>query len=294
MNYYPFHLGDYAAHTAHLEPLEDLAYRRMLDLYYLREQALPEDTSEIARLIRMRANVAEVEAVLREFFTNNDGDGWIHLRCEAEISKMQDRQATSEAKAAHETERMRRHRERRGELFALLRERGCVPAWDTPIKELQRLANMPATDLQREQAVSGQQPATAIPTPIPTPKEEKARTRAAPVARPPDVDEQVWADWLHLRKSKRAPVTQTTLNGAVTEAEKAGMTLEAFLRVWCRRGSQGLEAAWLKPEEKPVQTPAASSIASGNAELQRAREQAARAVPPPAAVLELAKRMRVG
>jgi hypothetical protein len=41
-------------------------------------------------------------------------------------------------------------------------------------------------------------------------------------------------------------------------------------------------------------SPAASSIASGNAELQRAREQAARAVPPPAAVLELAKRMRVG
>ena len=125
-------------------------------------------------------------------------------------------------------------------------------------------------------------------------KEEKARTRAAPVARPPDVDEQVWSDWLHLRKSKRAPVTQTTLNGAITEAEKAGMTLEAFLRVWCRRGSQGLEAAWLKPEEKPPVSPAASSIASADAELQRAREQAARAVPPPAAVLELAKRMRVG
>lgn len=36
MNYFPFHVGDYAAHTAHLEPLEDLAYRRMLDAYYLR------------------------------------------------------------------------------------------------------------------------------------------------------------------------------------------------------------------------------------------------------------------
>ena len=41
MNYYPFHLGDYAAHTAHLEPMEDLAYRRMLDAYYLREAPLP-------------------------------------------------------------------------------------------------------------------------------------------------------------------------------------------------------------------------------------------------------------
>ena len=35
MNYYPFHVGDYIAHTAHLHPLEDIAYRRMLDLYYM-------------------------------------------------------------------------------------------------------------------------------------------------------------------------------------------------------------------------------------------------------------------
>jgi len=75
LNYYPFHVGDYAAHTAHLEPMEDLAYRRMLDLYYLRECALPQEPAEVARLIRMRSNVAEVEAVLREFFTSNDGDG---------------------------------------------------------------------------------------------------------------------------------------------------------------------------------------------------------------------------
>jgi uncharacterized protein YdaU (DUF1376 family) len=72
VNYYPFHLGDYAAHTAHLEPMEDLAYRRMLDLYYLRECALPAEPAEVARLIRMRGNVAEVEAVLREFFTSDD------------------------------------------------------------------------------------------------------------------------------------------------------------------------------------------------------------------------------
>ena len=53
MNYYPFNVGDYAAHTAHLDMLEDLAYRRMLDLYYRTEQALPSDWRQIARLIRM-------------------------------------------------------------------------------------------------------------------------------------------------------------------------------------------------------------------------------------------------
>mgnify|MGYP003442322987 FL=1 len=76
-----------------------------------------------------------------------------------------------------------------------------------------------------------------------------ARKRAAPVAQPPDVDAQVWTDWLQLRRNKRAPVTATVLEGAKAEAAKAGMTLDAFLRVWCRRGSQSLEAEWLKPAE---------------------------------------------
>ena len=77
-----------------------------------------------------------------------------------------------------------------------------------------------------------------------------ARKRATPLDCPEGVDPQVWADWLQLRKQKRAPVTATVLDGAKSEAVKAGMSLEAFLRVWCRRGSQGLEAEWLKPHER--------------------------------------------
>jgi len=78
----------------------------------------------------------------------------------------------------------------------------------------------------------------------------KRAPRSQAVACPLDVDPQVWDDWLKLRKTKRAPVTETVVSGAQDEANKAGMTLESFLRVWCRRGSQGLEAAWLKPDER--------------------------------------------
>ena len=99
MNYYPFNVGDYAAHTAHLDMLEDLAYRRMLDLYYRTEQALPSDWRQIARLIRMKEQGAEIEAVLSEFFTLTD-DGWSHKRCASEIERMQDKQAKAKASAA--------------------------------------------------------------------------------------------------------------------------------------------------------------------------------------------------
>ncbi len=80
-------------------------------------------------------------------------------------------------------------------------------------------------------------------------KKPRAAQRPA-IDRPAGVSEQTWGDWLSLRKAKRAPVTQTVVDGAHTEADKAQMSLEDFLRAWCRRGSQGLEASWLKPEER--------------------------------------------
>jgi len=79
----------------------------------------------------------------------------------------------------------------------------------------------------------------------------KPRKPAKPsIAKPDDVDEQTWADWLTLRKAKKAPVTETVVTGARDESSKAGMTLDAFLQVWCLRGSQGLLADWLRPEER--------------------------------------------
>lgn len=87
MNYFPFHVGDYAAHTAHLEPMEDLAYRRMLDQYYLRESALPVEPADVCELVRAHTNEqrAAVHSVLREFFQLSDA-GWMHNRCEREIA----------------------------------------------------------------------------------------------------------------------------------------------------------------------------------------------------------------
>jgi hypothetical protein len=80
----------------------------------------------------------------------------------------------------------------------------------------------------------------------------KPNTRGAALTRPPEVDGQVWDDWLTLRKAKKAPVTKTTLSEAEKQAALAGLTLEDFLRAWCRRGSQGFEASWLRPDEKQM------------------------------------------
>ncbi len=76
------------------------------------------------------------------------------------------------------------------------------------------------------------------------------RTHAGSPPAPDDVPAQVWADWLALRRAKRAPVTPTVVAEARREADRAGMLLAEFLGVWCARGSQGLQAAWLRPSER--------------------------------------------
>ena len=98
MHFYSFNIGDYMSHTVHLSLMEDLAYRRCLDIYYLHEKPLPEDATEVARLIRMPEHKPEVVQVLKEFFTHDVGTGYVHKRTHEEITKYQAKiQAASRA-----------------------------------------------------------------------------------------------------------------------------------------------------------------------------------------------------
>lgn len=88
MHYFTFHPKDYMSKTSFLEPMEDLAYRRMLDYQYLNESPLPKDIDEIAMLINMRTHSESIATVLRYFFELTD-DGYVNDRAEKEIAKYQ-------------------------------------------------------------------------------------------------------------------------------------------------------------------------------------------------------------
>ena len=99
MHYYKFNIGDYASHTQHLEPIEDIAYRRMLDWVYLHESPLPDSPEQIARLIRMRTHCEDIANVLREFFTLTDY-GWMQEKASAEIDEYKEKSKKAKASAA--------------------------------------------------------------------------------------------------------------------------------------------------------------------------------------------------
>jgi len=63
---------------------------------------------------------------------------------------------------------------------------------------------------------------------------------------PPDgVSLSVWQDFLKLRKTKKAPVTDTAIAGIRREALKAGIGLSDALATCCQRGWTGFKADWV-------------------------------------------------
>jgi uncharacterized protein YdaU (DUF1376 family) len=81
MHYFQFNIADYRSATVHLSNEEDLAYRRLLDMYYDSEKKIPLDTQWVARRIRVEAVV--IRDVLNDMFVRHE-DGYFHARC-AEI-----------------------------------------------------------------------------------------------------------------------------------------------------------------------------------------------------------------
>jgi uncharacterized protein YdaU (DUF1376 family) len=214
MFYYSHHIGDFIKDTSNLDDHHLATYLRMMWVYYTEEKPLSDDVDDIA--FAVRSDEKTVRLLLRHFF-QKVGNEWHHNRCDREIAEYHGKseKARNSANARWKNAKaMQTHSERN--------------------------ANEPVFDANQEPITNNQEPSI--------------KNKATKVACPSDVGLQEWTDWLALRKAKKAPVTETVVKSARKEAEKAGISLNAFLTIWCARGSQGLEASWLKSDEKQMQT----------------------------------------
>jgi uncharacterized protein YdaU (DUF1376 family) len=224
------------SHTRHLSLLEDLAYRRLLDFYFLHEQ--PIKHRDAARQIGMREHEEDVLTVLNEFFLSTD-DGFVNPRANKEIEEYKAHQGTS-AYGAFIRDNQSLKSLVQKDVYIQHFSSGTL---DTYIKTL-RTQDVPIM------STSSVHDATTNHKPL-TINHKPKRESATSVACPPDVSQQVWDDWVALRKSKKAPITQTVFDGAIAEAKILCWTLEKFLAEWCSRGSQGLKAEWIV-KQKPA------------------------------------------
>ena len=104
MQHFQFHIGDYAQATAHLSPLEDLAYRRLLDLYYSTEAPIQNDTRAVSRKIRLDQD--QVEQILKEFFILTP-EGFRHHRCDEELEAIYSKSDSARKSAEKRWDRYR-------------------------------------------------------------------------------------------------------------------------------------------------------------------------------------------
>ncbi len=271
MHFYKFHIGDYMSHTRHLSLLEDLAYRRLLDFYFLHEQ--PIKHRDAARQIGMREHEEDVLTVLNEFFLSTD-DGFVNPRANKEIQEYKAHQGTS-AYGAFIRDNQSLKSVVQKDVYIQHFTNGTL---DTYINTL-RTQDVPIMSTSSiHDATNNHKPLTTNHKP----KKDSATIVACPL----DVSQQVWDDWVTLRKSKKAPITKTVLDGAIVEAKKLGWTLEQFLIEWCNRSSQGLKAEWIvkpNPADKVRLTVPASN--EPDPALLKIAEDAKKAAPIPFEVL---------
>ncbi|MCX4137883.1 YdaU family protein [Paraburkholderia sp. SEWSISQ10-3 4] len=105
MLYYQFHINDFRSGSVGMSELEELYYRRMLDEYYAKEQALPLEVDKLCRQIGARSQEARdaVAYVLESKFMKTDA-GHENSRCERVLAEYDgykaDKSAAGKASAA--------------------------------------------------------------------------------------------------------------------------------------------------------------------------------------------------
>ena len=203
MHYYQFSIGDYRAATAHLSNDEDLAYRRLLDMYYDTEQKIPLDTQWVSRRLRVDAHV--VRDVLNDMFVQHD-DGWFHARCDDVIQQYH---AMAEKNRAN------------GRLGG--RKKNPVGSDSEPIAK--------ATNNHKPETINQE---------LRTIKEKKGAS--AEIVFPEGLNQQAWTRWVEYRKAAGKALKPISWPSAMQALVKHGSHQMAVVDQSIANGWQGLFA----------------------------------------------------
>jgi uncharacterized protein YdaU (DUF1376 family) len=210
LHYYQFNIGDYRKDTVHLSRLEHSIYRDLIDWYYLDEKPIPVETQSVSRRLRL---VSEEEkaalSAVLQDFFCCTEEGWRHKRIDQEI---QDYHGMCETNRANGKKGGR------------------------PKKNPVGSQSQPDGNPNQEPITNNQQPIKDI-------------TRQKAVVCPDGVPADLWSDFCQHRKTVKASITQTALDGIEREAKKAGWSLEDALRECVLRGWRGFKADWVKDKQ---------------------------------------------
>jgi len=209
MHYYQHHIGDFIKDTAFLTNEEVGIYLKLLWLYYDTEEPLPDDLFTLSMKINARDNDALVAGILKMFFVLKDGH-WHQSRCEKEISSY--KEFISDKSKAGKASAIKRAMNKRS-------------------TDVEQVLNSSTTD---EQLTTNHKPLTI------NQRERKATVVACPLT----VDQQVWSDWLQIRKAKKLPMTETAWSQIQNEFRKSNLSDQQGVEYCCLSNWASFKTAW--------------------------------------------------
>lgn len=225
MHYYTFYAKDYASKTAFLEPMEDLAYRRMLDLYYLEEKPLPESIDEISILIRMRTHCDCIANVLRYFFELT-ASGYINKKAEFAIDDFHNKSA--KAKASADARWAKVKAEKNGKSNEI---KDSQTGYECNANALNSHCEM---DANYKPITNNHKQNT---------KEKKFSFFDELLVIGGDTD--LAKDYVKHRKEKKASLLKTGFDGFKREFEKSNLDVNTVMRICIHKSWRGFESKWL-------------------------------------------------
>ena len=178
-------------------------------------------------------------------------------------------------------------------------EFGCIPSWSQHqvINNRESTSLLPSpeesTTCTHESRVGDASVTPLVHTQVEGKgKEGKRKGKDSLVTRPDFVNEQLWNDWLVIRKKKDAPLTQTAWELFTDQVNKAGWALEDAIKECCLRTWASFKAEWVAP--KPSFAQQAADVARTTVPgptgrdpvLVKMEQERSKAVPPTVEQLE--------
>lgn len=264
MHYYAHHIGDYRSATMHLTNDEDLAYRRLLEMYYDTEQPIPLETQWVSR--RLRLGSEPIQNVLNDFFIRTE-NGWINERCDKEISMYH----AQSAKNRENGKKGGRPRKQGAETVLENFHQDEKPSGFPVGSQSQPTGK--ATNNQ-EPITNNQEPETKNQK-----KEKKEKTTQASPARfdpasmdlPDCIKPQAWQEWIAYRRNRKLSCIEQTMQKQIKSLEawyNEGHDPNAIIDLSITNAWQGL----FPPKQSQAMLPSANSTDAN----QRLAEEAAR------------------
>lgn len=238
MHYYTFKPKDYMSKTAFLEPMEDLAYRRMLDHCYLTENPLPEDINEIAMLIRMRSHIDCIATVLRYFFELTP-QGYVNDFVARELLAYHNKSLKAKASADARWSK----------------ERNKIKDIHQDKSQCENDANALRDECEGN---ANHKPLTINHKPINNnidDQDKPSRFMFNKELLNLGCDKDLVVEYIAHRKSKKASNSKIAFEGLIREQQKSGLDMNSVMKICIERAWRGFEASWLKNQSNGFNQP---------------------------------------